>query len=200
MSAVLADIQNILRKHRITAKIVTWHEADGNSVTKIILKDSAGIQSKTPPVSKKRKTPSRKRRDLLRRNAYAAKMAVSCVKDPEASRRFATPCRRLGTSAGTQEKGATWGTRVDMQASDSPIPQLDGGGEDIGGRGGGGGEDVDGGGEDVGGGEEDVGGGVKDVGGGGCMHNYTSDMKVKGGKFYFLIYCTSCYSHTVSID
>ena len=109
-------------------------------MTKIILNDSAGIQSKTPPVSKKRKNPSRKRCDLRRRNAYAAKMAVSCVKDPGASRRFVTPCRRLGTSrAGTE--GATWWPAVAMEAGDSPvlsldcIPQLDGG------------EEVDGGGE-----------------------------------------------------
>ena len=114
------------------------------------------------------------------------------------------PCRRQGADAGTEKKGATWGTGVDIRASDCPnIPQLDGGGDDIVGEGedfGGGGEDLGGGEEDAGGGEEDVGGGVEDVGGGGCMHNYTSDMKVKGGKFYFLIYCTSCYSHTVAID
>ena len=88
MSAVqaLAEIQNILRKYRMTSKVTTWHEADGNSVTKIIVKDSAGIQSKPPVFNylfKKKKNPSKIRRDTRRREAYAVKMAESKSVSPK---------------------------------------------------------------------------------------------------------------------
>ena len=87
----------------------------------------------------------------------------------------------------------------------SPIPQIDRGGEE------GGGSDVE---NEIAVEEEeeivenqndqhnleDVGGGGEDVGRRGCEHNYKSDIKIKRDKFHYLIYCTSCFSYTVSSD
>ena len=138
MSAVqaLADIQNILVKYRISASVYTWYE-EGTATTKIVIKDSAGFQPKPSPVKKKKKkNPSRILRDQNRRNDYAAKMTGSCRKDPgaapappvpsteeKASRRTATPGRRLGTD---EKEEVRWQPAVGVDGSPENIPQLDG--------------------------------------------------------------------------
>ena len=156
MSAdALADIQKILRKHKISAKLTTWYE-EGTTVTKIVLKDLTGFQSSKPPrcapvcLSKprKRKSPSRLRRDSRRSFAYTTKMTGACAKDPgptvrdpdppiphpisdlanqdKPMRRFATPSRKLRTgSVGTVE-GDVGGGRRERWRPDVTIPQLDG--------------------------------------------------------------------------
>ena len=159
MSAeALLDIQKILCQHKISAKVTTWYQ-EGKAKTKIILKDLAGSQPKNLPVifsEKKRKTPSRVRRDAKRRTEHVAKLAGSCDAGPAAAtpvllstaqrtgttsspRRTATLHRRLGEGrAGTAKRGVTWGPGMGVE--ESSIPQLDGGG---GGEGGSGGKEED---------------------------------------------------------
>ena len=95
MSAdALAEIQIILRKHKISAKLTTWYEED-KTMTKIVLKDVTGFQPAKPPrgapesLSKpsKRKSPCRLRRDFSRRMNYVAKMTGAYAKDPGATER-----------------------------------------------------------------------------------------------------------------
>ena len=121
MSAeALADIQKILEKHRISAKLTTWYK-DGEIVTKIILKGSAvsaGSQSKTPPGSlaktkKSKKSPSRLRRDATRRMAHEAKVAGSCDKDHGAAVQEPVPqsTQTNRRHAGFQNRVVDWGHR-----------------------------------------------------------------------------------------
>ena len=125
MSAeALLNIQKILVKYKIFAKVTTWYE-NGSATTKILLRESTGFQSKTSPVDslpgkKKRKSPSRKRRDSRRRKTYEEKIvglptsSVPTNRKPSSPRRIATPYRRTGHDS-EKEVGA------------SLIPQLDGG-------------------------------------------------------------------------
>merc|ERR1712096_592597 len=126
----LADIQKILLQYKISAKVTTWCE-NGCSTTKILLRDLTGSQLKPSPVvsipevdsipgRKKKKSPSRRRRDFRRHKAYLEKknsLPVSSVASTNlSSRRIATPCRRNVRDSGAPK-----------EMGDSPIPQLDGG-------------------------------------------------------------------------
>ena len=128
----LADIQKILLKYKISAKVTTWCE-NGSATTKILLRDLAGSQLNPSPVDsfpdkKKKKSPSRIRRDLRRHKAYLEKKSgLPIPSDPtdssySSSRRITTPCRRNGRDRGALEK-----------VGGSPIPQLDGGDDTSGG-------------------------------------------------------------------
>ena len=99
----LLDIQKILCQHKISATVTTWYQ-EGIAVTKIILKDLAGSQLNNLPVfrsEKKRKNPSRMRRDARRRTAHAAKLAASLQNDPAAAAVVPVPVPLVPSTRGT---------------------------------------------------------------------------------------------------
>ena len=139
MSAeALADIRKILIKHKISAKLTMWF-LEGKATTKIVLQDSTGLPSQLPVAlsAKKSKSPSKKRRDARRRAAHAAKLGArdeETAASQPSSRRIVTARR----SNPIVEGGAAWGAREGRRGSGvgvgaSPIPQIDGGGEEGGG-------------------------------------------------------------------
>ena len=127
MSAeALVDIQKILLKYKISAKVTTWCE-NGCATTRILLRDSTGSQFKSSPVDsvpgkRKKKSPSRSRRDFRRHKAYLEKVngvpvsSISTNQSTPSSRRMATPYRQTGR-----------GREAVKEVGASPIPQLDGG-------------------------------------------------------------------------
>ena len=134
MSAeALVDIQKILLKYKISAKVTTWCE-NGCATTRILLRDSTGSQFKSSPVDsvpgKKKKSPSRRRRDFRRHKAYLEKKSglpdssvpTNAASANLSSRRIATPCRRNVRGHGAPK-----------EIGGSPIPQLDGGDDTSGG-------------------------------------------------------------------
>ena len=119
--------------------MTTWYE-DGKAITKIILKDSTGSQLNRPETTnsdsglpedsrrtrklKKKKNPSKLRRDSMRRDAYVAKktdesdVSSKAAKGNTFSSLFVTPQRRASVSRNKD---------IPDMVGDSPIPQLDGG-------------------------------------------------------------------------
>ena len=117
--------------------MTTWYE-DGKAITKIMLKDSTGFQLNPPATensvsgipeesqktrtSRKKKNPSKLRRDAKRRDAYVAKrnteMSSKAAEGNVLSSSFMTPQRRASLSEVKV---------IPDTVGDSPIPQLDGG-------------------------------------------------------------------------
>ena len=122
-------------------------------MTKLTLKEFTGLHSNLPSwktvpqpeekIKRKKKNPSRLRRDAKRNEAYLAKKAGSGATDPVVSdpsslpvhgstpatpRRVVAPGRRLGRqNDGSRVKGEG-GRCGSIRGEGSPIPQLDGGG------------------------------------------------------------------------
>ena len=143
MSAeALADIRKILLKHKISAKLTTWF-LEGKATTKIVLQDSTGLPSQLPGAlsEKKSKSPSKKRRDARRRAAHAAKLgardeetAAPMPGSQPSSRRIVTARRSNPIVEGGADCEAREGSRGSgVGVGASPIPQIDGGGEEGGG-------------------------------------------------------------------
>ena len=134
----LVDIQRILTKYKLFSNVTTWYE-DGKAITKIILKDSTGLQLNPPATSssvsgipeesrktrasRKKKNPSKLRRDAKRRDTYVAKrnseMSSKAAEGNLFSSSFITTPQRRASLSGIKVIPDTVG--------DSPIPQLDGG-------------------------------------------------------------------------
>ena len=121
MSAeVMTEIHKILQKYTNLSVKITISSNKNTHFTTIALKESVS----TKKLVKKKKSPSRLKRDQKRQESFLARMAGSCDKDSAAAmlsppttqrskqtanRRTATPVRRLGSgagSAGTEEGGA----------------------------------------------------------------------------------------------
>ena len=118
--------------------MTTWYE-DGKAITKIILKDSTGLQLNPPATSssvsgipeesrktralRKKKNPSKLRRDAKRRDTYVAKrnseMSSKAAEGNLFSSSFTTTPKRRASLSGIKD--------IPDKVGDSPIPQLDGG-------------------------------------------------------------------------
>ena len=149
MSAeVMTEIHKILQKYTNLSVKITMSSNEDTRYTTISFKESNCL--KKTEKKKKRKSPSQVKRDRKRKEAFLARMASSGDQDSAAAmlllptaqrsnptgatRRTATPGRRLGLgagSAGTEEGDPERaGSRrlSPVRVGFSPIPQIDGGG------------------------------------------------------------------------
>jgi hypothetical protein len=140
----IAKILAILRNNTNISVEVKMSTLKGTHVTTILLKEVTGFQkiSKKPrDRGKKKKNPSKLKRDKKRLEAFLSRKERSCDQDFEAAkfspsttqrtspRRTVTAGRKLGSGtggAGIDEGGVVWDPVVGV--SFSPIQQLDGGG------------------------------------------------------------------------
>ena len=145
MSAeVMAEIHKIIRKYTNLSVKMTMSSNKDTHYTTISIKEST---NSTAVKMKKRKSESRRRRDMERQKSFLARIAGSCDQDSAASvlsppttqrsistatpRRLATPGRRLGSGtagAGTEGEVVTTGEwrGAPGGVGTSPIPQIDG--------------------------------------------------------------------------
>ena len=136
----LLEIQKILLKQKCFAKVTTWYE-EGKAVTKILLRDDAGAQPNIPHKNssseKKKKNPSRIRRASRRMKAHLAKMAgnkspVAEMESQLPQKKDDTLVRLPPTPSGQLQQDLDLELVENVGITNSPIPQLDGDGWEVG--------------------------------------------------------------------